>query len=162
MILPTYVGHDEIWCGGEQVFFSPTKSVDGYGLTAVTVVQYSIDQLTAHTSPCSLQGTLALHPSSFSDSMFHLCKAAMLLFGFLASIHWWAIISFNMCLEVKVALALKQRKNLNVTFIYSYTIDVLDIMAGFTGESIQMGQNRNLSICRLGSAFPIYGHYHRC
>jgi len=61
MILPTYVGHDEIWCGGEQVFFSPTKSVDGYGLTALTVVQYSIDQLTAHTSPCSLQGS----PSSF-------------------------------------------------------------------------------------------------
>jgi len=56
MLLPTFVGHDEIWCGGQGVTMESKETIVGQGVSAVTVFQYSYDALTAHSDPCSFQG----------------------------------------------------------------------------------------------------------
>jgi len=56
MVLPTYAGHDEIWCGGNDVTVKPNSYVVGVGYSAQLLVQYSTDALTFFSSACSLQG----------------------------------------------------------------------------------------------------------
>ena len=62
IVLPTFVGHDEIWCGGQGVAVDPSTTVTFSGLTALLVVSYSINDLTVFSSPCSFQGTFNSSP----------------------------------------------------------------------------------------------------
>ena len=55
--MPTYAGHDEIWCGGQGVTILPQTSVIVQGAVAEIVVSYSLDELTFKSSACSFQGS---------------------------------------------------------------------------------------------------------
>jgi len=61
MVLPTFAGHDEIWCGGNDVTVRPYSYVTGVGYTAVLNVVYSSDSLTFYSSGCSFQGINFVH-----------------------------------------------------------------------------------------------------
>jgi len=61
MVLPTYAGHDEIWCGGQDKTVIPYSYVSGVGYSAQLNVVYSTNSLTFYSSACTFQGIL--HPS---------------------------------------------------------------------------------------------------
>ena len=67
MILPTYAGHDEIWCGGQGVTLSVAAAVVGLGAAVGVETHYSLEDLTVHSSACSFQGHLS--PRSFLNLM---------------------------------------------------------------------------------------------
>jgi len=62
MTLPTYAGHEHVWCGGDDVTVpTPLPKTEiiilPNGLLYVwTYVPYSLDDLTLHSSMCSVQG----------------------------------------------------------------------------------------------------------
>jgi len=80
--MPTYAGYDNVWCGGGAQVHPTTTGlgVDDEGLPLINF-SLSEDVLDFSSSLCTFQG-------------------AMLQFGFLAAVFWWALIAFNMCLEV--------------------------------------------------------------
>jgi len=81
VILPTMIGYDNIWCGGEGVVVKTSADVVGLGVNSQLQVSYSVSSLTVHSSSCTFQGVL-------------------ILFGILASTCWWAIVAVNMCSEI--------------------------------------------------------------
>ncbi|KAL6051978.1 Frizzled-9 [Balamuthia mandrillaris] len=85
-ILPTFVGKEDVWCDGGAEFVpyvyvnQPTAGGRQDPSDAVTI-QVDADSLLVKGSWCSLQGLL-------------------LQFGFLSGTFWWAIVVFNIFLEV--------------------------------------------------------------
>jgi len=76
MLLPTFAGHNQIWCGGQDQTVSGSYTIYVTESRTNVLISYSIEQLTVYSGGCSLQG-------------------AMLLFGFLSCTAWWVIIAFN-------------------------------------------------------------------
>ncbi|KAL6065891.1 hypothetical protein QOT17_009864 [Balamuthia mandrillaris] len=80
IILPSFGGHQVIWCGVDDQYLLPSLSVvDGNSLDFS--VYYSIGDLGAVSSLCTLQGFI-------------------LQFGYIATTCWWAILSFNMLIAL--------------------------------------------------------------
>ena len=82
IILPTYAGYENVWCGGgAQVH--PNDVGLGVDSNLLPIISFSLSEsVLDFSSPlCTFQG-------------------AMLQFGFLAAVFWWALIAFNMCFEV--------------------------------------------------------------
>jgi len=64
MTLPTYVGHNQVWCGGQNVTIpTPLPTLvwqnTTFGQVGGSNVQYSLSQLTIRSALCSLQGRQA-------------------------------------------------------------------------------------------------------
>ncbi|KAL6049564.1 hypothetical protein QOT17_020375 [Balamuthia mandrillaris] len=77
IILPTFLGYTYLWCGSDDQLISPSTELNSFAL----VIKFSFEELSVKSGLCTFQGWL-------------------LQFGFLSSIMWWGIISFNMFLSV--------------------------------------------------------------
>ena len=82
IVLPTLVGHDQIWCGGETLYVRPNgvQTLDQYFLPDYTF-SFSISDLSFGTGPCTFQGSL-------------------IQFGFISVNLWWTAIALNMLVEL--------------------------------------------------------------
>ncbi|KAL6064081.1 hypothetical protein QOT17_011151 [Balamuthia mandrillaris] len=77
MILPTFFGYDNTWCGFDTEYLMPeTRIAD-----ATFVVDFHIEDLSVVSGLCTFQGWLVQ-------------------MGFLSSTMWWGIVAFNMFLSV--------------------------------------------------------------
>ncbi|KAL6043171.1 hypothetical protein QOT17_024045 [Balamuthia mandrillaris] len=76
IVFPSFVGHEDVWCGPDGEFLSPTW-VLGLQIT----VDFEFDQLLSKSSICTFQGFL-------------------LQFGFLSTTMWWGNIAFNMFITI--------------------------------------------------------------
>jgi len=63
MVLPTFAGHDEIWCGGNGVTVYTPYSFTYTNHGVFITLSYSITQLTVFSSACSFQGICYNLPS---------------------------------------------------------------------------------------------------
>jgi len=68
MLLPTFAGYQETWCGGDNVYLSPTFSDNvvyhnGVAVGAATV-SFTYEALLTHSSLCTFQG-------NFPQSIIH-------------------------------------------------------------------------------------------
>ncbi|KAL6048866.1 hypothetical protein QOT17_020806 [Balamuthia mandrillaris] len=77
MILPTFFGYDNTWCGFDTAYLIPeSKAADG-----TLVITFHIRDLSVDSVLCTFQGWLVQ-------------------MGFLSSTMWWGIVAFNMFLSV--------------------------------------------------------------
>ncbi|KAL6060311.1 hypothetical protein QOT17_013610 [Balamuthia mandrillaris] len=77
MILPTFFGTHNTWCGFDTVFLMPETSIENQ----VFVIDFDIAELSVESGLCTFQGWLVQ-------------------MGFLSSTMWWGIVAFNMFLSV--------------------------------------------------------------
>ncbi|KAL6067344.1 hypothetical protein QOT17_008969 [Balamuthia mandrillaris] len=77
MILPTFFGYDNTWCGFDTTYLIPETGAAGGTL----VITFRIEDLAVESGLCTFQGWLVQ-------------------MGFLSSTMWWGIIAFNMFLSV--------------------------------------------------------------
>ncbi|KAL6060325.1 hypothetical protein QOT17_013622 [Balamuthia mandrillaris] len=77
MILPTFFGYNNTWCGFDTAFVIPDSSIDNQQM----VLYFDIEDLSMHSGLCAFQGWL-------------------LQMGFLSSTMWWGIVAFSMFLFV--------------------------------------------------------------
>ena len=56
MVLPTFAGYNNIWCGGDSTTITPETYFYFQGYNGELGVRDSLDILTAYTPACSLQG----------------------------------------------------------------------------------------------------------
>jgi len=59
-VLPTFAGHDEIWCGGQGETVSTSYTFIETPGGIELYISYSITQLTVFSSACSFQGIFVL------------------------------------------------------------------------------------------------------
>jgi len=92
IILPTYAGYDNIWCGGEVRYFHPDFYIPppppNSTETRNYILSFQYNDLLTPSSACTFQG-------------------AMLQFGYLAATFWWGLIAFNIFMEVYFTILLK-------------------------------------------------------
>jgi len=87
IILPTYAGYDNIWCGGETIYFHPHYDIPPAPPNSTStqsqdfVISFRYNELLSGSSACTFQG-------------------AMLQFGYLAATFWWGLIALNIFMEV--------------------------------------------------------------
>ncbi|KAL6064905.1 hypothetical protein QOT17_010629 [Balamuthia mandrillaris] len=77
MILPTFFGYDNTWCGFDSAYLVPDSKAAGGTL----VITFRMEDLSVESGLCTFQGWLVQ-------------------MGFLSSTMWWGIIAFNMFLSV--------------------------------------------------------------
>ncbi|KAL6049563.1 Wnt-activated receptor, variant 2 [Balamuthia mandrillaris] len=77
IILPTFSGYTYLWCGSDEELISPSTQLTWEQVD----IKFSFEELSVKSELCTFQGWL-------------------LQFGFVSSIMWWGIISFNMFLSV--------------------------------------------------------------
>ncbi|KAL6060306.1 G-protein coupled receptor Fz Smo, variant 2 [Balamuthia mandrillaris] len=91
MILPTFFGYHNTWCGFDTQYLMPESSIE-QGLFAL---HFNLSGLAARSSLCTFQGWLVQT-------------------GFLSSTMWWGIVAFNMFLSVFFGKVLPTTKSWNV------------------------------------------------
>ncbi|KAL6060327.1 hypothetical protein QOT17_013624 [Balamuthia mandrillaris] len=77
VILPTFFGYDNTWCGFDTAYVVPDISIENRQV----VLHFDIEDMSLHSGLCTFQGWL-------------------LQMGFLSSTMWWGIVAFNMFLSV--------------------------------------------------------------
>ncbi|KAL6064085.1 hypothetical protein QOT17_011154 [Balamuthia mandrillaris] len=77
MILPTFFGYDNTWCGFDTVYLMP----EFFARDTVVGVDFKMEEMAVHSGLCTFQGWLVQ-------------------MGFLSSTMWWGIVAFNMFLSV--------------------------------------------------------------
>lgn len=56
MLLPTLVGHSEIWCGGDNVVVNVAASNRAFDPNFYAAIDVKYDYFLTHSPPCSFQG----------------------------------------------------------------------------------------------------------
>ncbi|KAL6052269.1 hypothetical protein QOT17_018672 [Balamuthia mandrillaris] len=90
IILPTFAGYENTWCGLDTVYLRPT--IEGADAEGRLDVDFDIEELSVQSGLCTFQGWL-------------------LQSGFLSSTMWWGIVSFNMFFSVFFGKKLPEDKN---------------------------------------------------
>ncbi|KAL6060309.1 hypothetical protein QOT17_013608 [Balamuthia mandrillaris] len=99
MILPTFFGYHNTWCGFDTTYLMPESDLANQQLT----LYFDIDHLSVHSGLCTFQGWLVQ-------------------MGFLSSTMWWGIVAFNMFLSVYFSKKLPTTKSWNVGLQVTYHV----------------------------------------
>ena len=65
VLLPTFAGYENIWCGGPNTVLQTSAGVVGLGYNSELQVSYSVSSLTVYSSACSFQGAY-IHHTTFT------------------------------------------------------------------------------------------------
>ncbi|KAL6060315.1 Frizzled [Balamuthia mandrillaris] len=90
MILPTFFGYHNTWCGFDTVYLMPESGIENQDFA----VYFQLEHLAVHSPLCTFQGWLVQ-------------------MGFLSSTMWWGIVAFNMFLSVYFGKKLPNTKTWN-------------------------------------------------
>ncbi|KAL6064083.1 hypothetical protein QOT17_011152 [Balamuthia mandrillaris] len=91
MILPTFFGYDNTWCGFNTVYLMP----EGYVRDLTIGVEFKMKEMAVHSGLCTFQGWLVQ-------------------MGFLSSTMWWGIVALNMFLSVFFGNKLPKTQQWNI------------------------------------------------
>ncbi|KAL6060314.1 hypothetical protein QOT17_013613 [Balamuthia mandrillaris] len=87
MILPTFFGYNNTWCGFDTQYLMPDSRIANQQLS----LSFRIESLLVHSPLCTFQGWL-------------------IQFGFLSSTMWWGIVALNICLKVYFSKLMPKKK----------------------------------------------------
>ncbi|KAL6060322.1 hypothetical protein QOT17_013621 [Balamuthia mandrillaris] len=132
MILPTFFGYDNTWCGWDTNHIVPDSSIQNGKLT----LEFTIEDLSMHSGLCTFQGWLVQ-------------------MGFLSSTMWWGIVAFNMFLSVFFGKKLPNTKRWNtglqIAFhVCGWAVPVVLMLIPAAADEISFYPGG--TFCHLGSA----------
>ncbi|KAL6060310.1 hypothetical protein QOT17_013609 [Balamuthia mandrillaris] len=131
MILPTFFGYHNTWCGFDTTYLMPGSDLANQQLT----LYFDIDHLSVHSGLCTFQGWLVQ-------------------MGFLSSTMWWGIVAFNMFLSVYMGKKLPNTKRWNnglqiVLHVCGWAVPCLLMLIPAAADEISFAPGDS---CSLGSA----------
>ncbi|KAL6060326.1 hypothetical protein QOT17_013623 [Balamuthia mandrillaris] len=132
IILPTFFGYENTWCGFDTNYVVPESSIENAKLT----LHFNIEDLALESGLCTFQGWL-------------------LQMGFLSSTMWWGIVAFNMFLSVYFGNKLPTTKTWTVGLqvvlhICGWAVPVLLLLIPAAAGAISFSPGG--TFCSLGPA----------
>ncbi|KAL6060301.1 hypothetical protein QOT17_013600 [Balamuthia mandrillaris] len=132
MILPTFFGYHNTWCGFDTVYLMP----EFFARDTVVGVDFQMEEMAVHSGLCTFQGWLVQ-------------------MGFLSSTMWWGIVAFNMFLSVFFGSKLPDTKvwttGLQVVFhVCGWAVPAFLMMIPAAADKIAFAPGA--SFCSLDSA----------